>query len=199
MSLKLANLGGNNFTLQINIDDTEQYIEDGIYAGLEACGMTIESYAKLKCPVDTGLLRNSIAHAVSGEVPSIGAGYKGSETRKARSHTSNKKDKSGNNVEKVVNNDGKEVLPGGTYTKKVSKEKDKASVYVGSNVEYAAYVEMGHRQNVGQFVPKIGKKLVAPTVKAQPYLRPAFTEHLTECEDIIKSYLQDAANEFNNE
>ncbi len=32
--------------------------------GLEAIGLTAEGYAKLLCPVDTGILRNSITHAV---------------------------------------------------------------------------------------------------------------------------------------
>lgn len=32
--------------------------------GLEAIGLTAEGYAKLLCPVDTGVLRNSITHAV---------------------------------------------------------------------------------------------------------------------------------------
>lgn len=34
-------------------------------------------------------------------------------------------------------------------------------------VEYASYVEFGHRQEVGRFVPAIGKKLVQPWVEGQ--------------------------------
>ena len=34
--------------------------------GLEICGEKAESYAKEICPVDTGRLRNSIAHAQEG-------------------------------------------------------------------------------------------------------------------------------------
>jgi HK97 gp10 family phage protein len=55
---------------------------------LEAIGARAETYAKSNTPVDTGNLRNSMAHAVSGD-----------------------------------------------------------SAYIGSNVEYAPYVEFGTRRN----------------------------------------------------
>lgn len=34
-----------------------------------------------------------------------------------------------------------------------------------------AHVEYGHRQNVGQFVPKLGKRLVKPYVEGQYFLK----------------------------
>ena len=43
--------------------DREADIQRGIARALEICGGTAERYAKEKCPVDTGNLRNSIAHA----------------------------------------------------------------------------------------------------------------------------------------
>ena len=39
---------------------------------LEAVGLQAEGYAKMLCPVDTGRLRNSISHAVSGNEVYIG-------------------------------------------------------------------------------------------------------------------------------
>lgn len=57
-------------------------------AALEAIGMRAETHAKNLTPVDTGNLRNSMAHAVDGD-----------------------------------------------------------SVYIGSNVEYAPYIEYGTRRN----------------------------------------------------
>lgn len=39
--------------------------------GLKAIGQEAEGYAKDSCPVDTGLLRNSLTFAVSGESPAI--------------------------------------------------------------------------------------------------------------------------------
>lgn len=45
-------------------DLTLEQFNAAVLRGLEACGMTAETYAKQGCPVDTGRLRNSIAHAV---------------------------------------------------------------------------------------------------------------------------------------
>ena len=45
--------------------------------------------------------------------------------------------------------------------------------YVKKDVVYAGYVELGTRR-----------------MKAQPYLRPAFTEHLTEYKSIMESELK---------
>ena len=40
---------------------------------------------------------------------------------------------------------------------------------IGYTGEYAPHVEYGHRQNVGQFVPKLGKRLKAPFVEGQHF------------------------------
>ena len=48
-------------------------MEKGIKNGLEAIGLTAETYAKQETPVDTGRLRNSISHAVDGEAAYIGS------------------------------------------------------------------------------------------------------------------------------
>jgi hypothetical protein len=45
------------------------------------------------------------------------------------------------------------------------------TVVVGTNVEYAQAVELGHSQKVGQYVPEIGKRLVNPTVPGRHYMR----------------------------
>lgn len=181
--------GKNAITLNINLNVAENAINSGALQGLEACGIQIENYTRTNITnngsVDTGLLRNSLAHAVSGEVPSIGGSY-ASGSRKARSYKANKPDENGD-------------IKKGTYTRVAPKKvKGDLRVYVGTNVYYAPYVEMGHRQNVGQYVPKLGKRLVAPFVRAKPYLRPAFTEHLQEYKEIIEAYLDRAAREFND-
>lgn len=46
-------------------------------------------------------------------------------------------------------------------------------VAIGTNVEYAPYVEMG-----------------TSSMKARPYLQPAIENHLTQYEDIIKNNLK---------
>ena len=49
-------------------------------------------------------------------------------------------------------------------------------VNIGSNVEYAKFVEEGHRQEVGRYVPAIGKKLKQSFVRGQWMLRDSVTE-----------------------
>lgn len=180
--------GKNAITLNINLNVAENAINSGALQGLEACGIQIENYTRTNITnngsVDTGLLRNSIAHAISGEVPSIGSSYKNA-AKKARTYKADKPDENGEQKK-------------GTYNHVVPKSKNDLRVYVGTNVYYAPYVEMGHRQNVGQFVAKLGKRLVAPFVQAKPYLRPAFTEHMQEYKEIIEAYLDRAAREFND-
>jgi len=83
-------------------------------AALEAIGLQAEGYAKANCPVDTGNLRNSISHAVSGD-----------------------------------------------------------AAYIGTNVEYAPYVEFGTRK-----------------MSAQPYLKPAAEGHVSEYKAIAETYLK---------
>lgn len=80
---------------------------------LEAIGARAETHAKSNTPVDTGNLRNSMAHAVSGD-----------------------------------------------------------AAYIGSNVEYAPYVEFGTRRN-----------------KAHHMLKKAATEHSDEYKAIAKAAL----------
>lgn len=48
-----------------NSEEVKEALEAALLRGLEAVGMTAETYAKQGCPVDTGRLRNSIAHAVN--------------------------------------------------------------------------------------------------------------------------------------
>ena len=57
-------------------DNSKQVLsamERGIKNGLEAIGLTAETYAKQETPVCTGRLRNSISHAVDGEAVYIGS------------------------------------------------------------------------------------------------------------------------------
>lgn len=72
--------------LKDNAQEVLAAMREQVLLGLEAIGQEAEGYAKDECPVDTGRLRNSIAHAVDG---------------------------------------------------------DENKVYIGTNVEYAPYVEYG--------------------------------------------------------
>ncbi len=56
-------------------DNTQEFLsmfKSAKERGLEAIGMTAEGHAKKITPVDTGRLRNSIAHAVDGDAVYIG-------------------------------------------------------------------------------------------------------------------------------
>jgi len=89
-------------------------VDQAITRGLEICGGKAESYAKKLCPVKTGRLRNSIAHA----------------------------------------------------------QVDERTEVIGSNVEYAPYVELGTHKR-----------------KPKPFLRPAAENHSTEYKAIIQTEL----------
>ena len=64
---------------------------------------------------------------------------------------------------------------GGTLRKSITHTTDDEAAYIGTNVEYAPYVELGTCRQ-----------------KAQPYLRPAATEHQTTYQKIIQSELKNA-------
>lgn len=102
-----------------NSEEVLNALDSALLRGLEAVGMTAETYAKQGCPVDTGRLRNSIAHAVN--------------------------------------------------------EEEKAA-YIGSNVEYAPYQEMG----------------TARGVTAKHFLKNAAANHSEEYINLIKSSLENA-------
>ena len=54
-------------------------------------------------------------------------------------------------------------------------ESNEKAVYIGTNVEYAPYVELGTSRQ-----------------KAQPFLKPAATQHTAEYERILKTALDSA-------
>ena len=108
--------------MKVDYKDNSQQIlsalEKGIKNGLEAIGLTAETYAKKATPVDTGRLRNSISHSVDGE-----------------------------------------------------------AAYIGSNVEYAPYVELGTNR-----------------AKAHHMLQKAATEHSAEYKRLAEDAIQTAIN-----
>ena len=60
----------------------------------------------------------------------------------------------------------------GNLRNSITHERDRDSAYVGTNVEYAPYVEMGTSRTA-----------------AQPFLRPAATDHVDQYRSILKSEL----------
>lgn len=68
---------------------------------------------------------------------------------------------------------------------------DKYTEAVGTDVKYAPYVELGHNQEPGRYVPAIKKRLVASHVNGKPYLRPAVENHKEEYSRIIQTELSE--------
>ena len=63
------------------------------------------------------------------------------------------------------------------------------TVAIGTNVSYAPFVELGHHQEPGRYVPAIGKRLKASFVPAKPFLRPAVENHEDAYRNVIATEL----------
>lgn len=61
----------------------------------------------------------------------------------------------------------------GRLRNSISHARDDDNAYIGTNVEYAAYVELGTSR-----------------MKPKPYLRPAATEHGDEYKEIVRAALE---------
>lgn len=129
----------------------EKATEQAVQKAARMIGGSVSGHAIEACPVDTGLLRNSITFALGGSEPNI------------TSYRSNNTDKNGKPIE----------VKEGSYTGTAPNDIDgEVTVYVGTNVEYAPYQELG--------APGIN-------LAARPYLRPAFENNQNEIEQIIRS------------
>lgn len=62
----------------------------------------------------------------------------------------------------------------GRLRNSLSHATDEDSAYIGTNVEYAPYVEMGTYK-----------------MKARPYLEPAVTNHADEYKEIVENYMRE--------
>lgn len=112
---------GNDHT-----DEVQEAVHDAVLVALDAAGLQGATLARMELQnnpsrIDTGLLRNSITHAVSGKPAAISE-YQASNESKYT---------------------GKVPEPGG-YSGTAPDDPDgQKAVYVGTNVEYAAYVHEG--------------------------------------------------------
>jgi len=75
-----------------------------------------------------------------------------------------------------------------SITHEVSSEALPLWARVGTKVEYASFVELGHKQEVGRYVHAIRRRLVRPFVPGKPFLHPAFEK----MKDKIDSLLSEA-------
>jgi HK97 gp10 family phage protein len=139
-----------------NADKFRDALPKQIEQALIAIGMTAESHAKRKCPVDTGRLRNSITYLVSGQGPKT-VEY----TARERYITKTGKKSKGR---KTVNYN---------YQTGDASGDTSNSVYIGTNVEYAAAIELGTSK-----------------MAARPFLKPAATEHSKEYKKLVEMALK---------
>ena len=114
------------FTLEDNREEVKQALEEAIYTALEAVGMQAEGDVKKTIRdeniVDTGLLRNSITYAVIGHPTNI------------NSYQSGNKNRAGKAI----------AVKAGTYDSgAIDDGSGQKKVFIGTNVEYAPYVEYG--------------------------------------------------------
>lgn len=136
-----------------HVRQVKKATDDAMKRAAVMIGGTLEGHAKEYCPVDTGLLRNSITYAIGGE-----------EANRS-TYKSNDKDKNGKEIE----------VKEGSYSESAPRDDSgEVTVYVGTNVQYAPYQELG--------APNIN-------LPARPYLRPAFENHRNEIEAILKQQL----------
>lgn len=149
------------------MDGWQEKLEEDIEAALEAVGLQAEGYAKLELEnsprrVDTGLLRNSITHAVSGKPTSVKSYHASFGSN--RTKTGRRKRATSKNAGSVSAG-----FYGGTAP---ADDKDHMAVYVGTNVEYAPYVHDG-------------------TMRMSPnrFLKNAIEKNRAEYYKIIESYL----------
>lgn len=115
-----------DYTFVDNSDKALQELAEKSDVILEAWGLEGERHAKELVRTDTGLLKNSITHAVAGESAAIS------------SYRADNPDVSGN-------------INTGEYSGTTEKQGDEKAVYIGSNVSYAIPVETGHIKPDGTF------------------------------------------------
>lgn len=96
----------------------------------------------------------------------------------------------------TVESTGKKGYRGGTLRNSITHSMNDDTLSVGSNVEYAPYVELGTGPNFTpppeweSFDTPKGSGIGHGYVKPRPYLRPAIEEHLSEYADIIEKELK---------
>ncbi len=90
---------------------------------------------------------------------------------------------------------GKKGYRGGTLRNSITYQVEVDKLYVGSNVEYAPYVELGTGPNFTPppewetFQSSKGSGVGHGYVTARPFLRPAIEDHLSTYKNIIKDTL----------
>jgi len=139
--------------IENNKDQILGELDEAIDRALEAMGLEAEAFVKAACTaVDTGLLRNSITYALHGG-PAATASYKADNPKPGTPSS-------------------------GSYSGVAPNEPH--TVFIGTNVEYAPYVEYGHRLPSGGQVPGVH------------FLQRGITGHM----NVYKTLAEDALKGF---
>lgn len=91
---------------------------------------------------------------------------------------------------------GKKGYRGGTLRNSITHRVNGEAMELGSNVEYAPYVELGTGPHFvpppewERFEAEKGKGVGRAYVKPRPYIRPAIEDHREEYRDIMESELK---------
>lgn len=80
------------------------------------------------------------------------------------------------------------------YATNLIKKKDSSLVMIYNTAKYAMYVEYGHRQAPGRFVPVLKKRLKARWVKGRFILKKSIEEVDGLALLIMKKYIRKAVN-----
>lgn len=91
-----------------------------------------------------------------------------------------------------------EAVDTGRLRNSISHARDDNAAYIGTNVEYAAYVELGtgiYAEEGGRKTPwsykdENGEWHRTSGMKPRPYLRPAALNYVDEYKEIVKTALQ---------
>lgn len=140
--------------MQSNVSAYLKELEAKLSVAAEVIGGKAEGFAKLLCRVDTGRLRNSITHGIPGQTLNF----------------------------KYTDDNGN---PAGEYNGAIPLDPSgkKFVVTIGSNVEYAPYIELGSKRR-----KKNGETIVRPP---RPFLRPAIENHREEYKAVLKQILSE--------
>ena len=125
--------------------EVDRAVEKVLHKAARMIGGSAVGHAVDACPVDTGLLKNSITFAIGGEAPAI------------LDYQSDEKDQNGERATGHYDGEAPE------------DDEGDITVYVGTNVEYAPYQELG-----------------TVNMDARPFLRPAMEDFKREYEQIVE-------------
>lgn len=85
-------------------------------------------------------------------------------------------------------------LQNGWMVGEIKKSGSEYMIEVYNNVEYAEAVEYGHRQQPGRFVPAIGKRLKAKTVKGAHMMELSLADLNAALPGFLQEWLSDFLN-----